>query len=123
MNVLLWALQVLAALMYGASGIMKIFMFDKISGDVPSFGAMPKQAWAALGVVELVCVIGLIVPAAMHRKPMLTIAAASVLALESLLFIWVHAKYRETGSIVMVIVLGLLMTFIAYGRFALSPIR
>jgi hypothetical protein len=123
MNVLLWVLQVLAALMYGASGIMKIFMFDKISGDVPSFGAMPKQAWAALGVVELVCVIGLIVPAAMHRKPMLTVAAASVLALESLLFIWVHAKYRETGSIVMVAVLGLLMAFIAYGRFAVSPIR
>jgi hypothetical protein len=29
MNILLWVLQVLAALLYGASGVMKTFMFDK----------------------------------------------------------------------------------------------
>ena len=44
MNILLWVLQILAALMYGASGYMKIFMFDKISGQVPSFGALPQEA-------------------------------------------------------------------------------
>ena len=62
MNILLWVLQVLAALMYGASGVMKVFMFDKISGQVPSFGALPRQAWMALGILELVCTVGLIVP-------------------------------------------------------------
>ena len=31
MNTLLWVLQILAALLYGASGVMKAFMFDKIS--------------------------------------------------------------------------------------------
>jgi hypothetical protein len=31
MNILLWVLQVLAALLYGASDVMKVFMFDKIS--------------------------------------------------------------------------------------------
>ena len=44
MNILLWVLQVLAALLYGASGVMKVFMFDKVSGDVPSFGALPREA-------------------------------------------------------------------------------
>src|SRR6185369_12608482 len=62
MNILLWVLQVLAALLYGASGVMKVFLFDKVSGDVPSFGALPRQARAALGIVELVCSVGLIVP-------------------------------------------------------------
>ena len=33
MHILLWVLQVLAALMYAASGVMKVFMFDKISGE------------------------------------------------------------------------------------------
>jgi len=33
MNTLLWVLQILGALMYAASGTMKVFMFDKISGD------------------------------------------------------------------------------------------
>jgi hypothetical protein len=122
MNILLWVLQVLAALAYGASGVMKVFMFDKISGDVPSFGALPREAWMALGVVELVCVVGLIVPAAIHWRPALTVAAAMVLAIESLVFIGVHAKYGEIGSIVMSGVLGLLMAFVAYGRMVLDPI-
>jgi hypothetical protein len=122
MNILLWVLQGLAALLYGASGVMKIFMFDKISADAPSFGALPREAWMALGVVELVCVVGLIVPSALRWYPVLTVVAAAVLALESLVFIWVHLKYDETGTLIMVVVLGLLMAFIAYGRMVLKPI-
>jgi hypothetical protein len=123
MNIVLWVLQGLAAALYAMSGVMKVFLFDKVSGDVPSFGALPKQAWMALGVVELVCVIGLIVPAALRWYPMLTVAAAAVLAVESLVFIGVHVKYKEVGPIVMCVVLGLMMGFVAYGRSALSPIR
>ena len=122
MNILLWILQVLAALLYGASGVMKVFMFDKISGQVPSFGALPREAWMALGILELVCTVGLIVPAACHWRPALTVVAATVLAIESLVFIGVHARYREIGSIIMSGVLGLVMTFIAYGRMVLKPL-
>ena len=122
MNVLLWVLQVLAALMYGASGVMKVFMFDKISGDVRSFGALPRRAWMALGILEIICTVGLIVPSALHWHAALTVVAATVLALESLVFIGVHIKYRETATIIMCIVLGLLMAFLAYGRMVLHPI-
>jgi len=122
MNILLWVLQILAALIYGASGIMKVFMFDKISADQPSFGALPKKVWAALGVLELVCVVGLIVPSVFHWHPKLTVVATATLALESLVFIWVHVKYGEIPPIIMSAVLGLLMAFIAYGRLALTPI-
>ena len=66
MNTLLWVLQILAALLYGPSGVMKIFMFDKISGQVPSFGALPREAWMVLGIIELICLVGLIVPAAFN---------------------------------------------------------
>ena len=122
MNNLLWVLQILAALLYGASGVMKVFMFEKVSGDVPSFGALPREAWMALGILELVCTVGLIVPAALRWHPALTVVAAAVLATESLVFIWVHVKYGETSSIIMSGVLGLLMAFIAYGRKVLKPI-
>ena len=121
MNILLWVLQVLAALLYGASGVMKVFMFDKISQDVPSFGALPRQVWMILGIVELVCTVGLIVPAAFHWQPRLTIVAATVLAVESLVFVGVHIKYHEVAPIIMSGVLGLLMAFIAFGRLVLSP--
>ena len=122
MNILLWVLQVLAALLYGASGVMKVFMFDQISGEVPSFGALPREAWMALGILELVCTVGLIVPAALRWRSRLTVLAATLLAIESLVFIGVHVKYREVPSMIMSGVLGLLMAFIAYGRMVLKPI-
>ena len=119
MNILLWVLQILAALLYGASGVMKVFLFDKVSSDVPSFGALPRAVWTMLGIVELVCVVGLIVPIAFHWHPSLTAVAAAVLAIESLVFIRVHVKYRETSSIVLSTVLGLIMVFVAYERMTL----
>ena len=122
MHILLWVLQVLAALLYAASGVMKVFMFDKVSKDVPSFGALPREAWMALGIVELICGVGLIVPAAFHWQPVLTVVAASILAVESLVFIGVHVKYGEVAPIVMSAVLGLVMAFVAYGRMILRPI-
>lgn len=122
MNILLWALQILAALLYGASGVMKVFMFDKISGDVPSFGALPRGAWTTLGILELICMVGLIIPAALRWMPTLTVLAATVLAIESLVFISVHVRYREVASIIMSGTLGLVMAFVAYGRMVLAPI-
>ena len=121
MNILLWILQVLAALLYAASGIMKVFLFDTIREQVPSFAALPRKAWMALGTMELVCTVGLIVPAALHWHSSLTALAAAVLACESLVFVWVHARYREIPPIVMSGVLGLLMAFLAYGRTVLEP--
>jgi len=122
MNILLWVLQILAALVFGSSGVMKVFMFDKVTQDVPSFGALPREAWMTLGILELVCTVGLIVPGAFHWQPKLTILAAAILALETLLFIWVHVKYHEVAPIIFSVVLGLLMAFIAYGRAILKPV-
>ena len=79
-------------------------------------------AWKALGILELICAVGLIVPAALHWQPMLTVVAAAILAMESLIFVWVHIKYRESTPIILSAVLGLLMAFIVYGRMLLKPI-
>jgi hypothetical protein len=68
------------------------------------------------------CAVGLIVPSALRWRPSLTVIAAAVLAVESLVFIGVHVKYREPAPIVMSATLGLLMAFIAYGRLILKPI-
>lgn len=122
MNILLWVLQILGAILFGSSGVMKVFLFDKISHDVPSFGALPRRVWMAMGILELVCTVGLVIPTAIPWHPNLTVLAASLLAMENVLFIWVHVKYREAGPSLMCTVLGLLMAFIAYGRWTLSPI-
>jgi uncharacterized membrane protein YphA (DoxX/SURF4 family) len=122
MNTLLWVLQVLAALLFAASGFMKVFMLDKVSEGVQSFGALPRQVWIGLGVLELVCTAGLIIPAVFHWHPSLTVVAAAVLAIETIVFVGVHVKYREVTPIIFSSVLGLVMAFIAYGRAVLKPI-
>ena len=122
MHTLLWVLQGLAALLYLASGVMKSFTFDRVKDQVPSFGALPRQAWMGLGLLELVCAVGLVVTAALRWNPTLTVVAAAILAIESVVFIWVQVTYRETGSILMSGGLGLTMAFVAYGRHALAPI-
>ena len=122
MNAFFWVLQIAGALLFAASGGMKVFMLEKVSHDVASFGALPKPAWTALGIVELVCTVGLIVPAALHWQPQLTVLAAAVLAAETLVFVWVHIKYREVVPIVFSTLLGVLMAFLAYGRAALAPL-
>ena len=122
MNILLWVLQVLAALLYASSGVMKVFLFDQVSQDVPSFGALPRGAWMILGILELVCTVGLIVPDAFHWQPPLTIMAATILAIESLIFVGVHVKYREVGPTLMSSALGILMAYIAFGRLVLHPV-
>lgn len=75
-----------------------------------------------LGVLELICTVGLILPSAFHWLPTLTVVAATILAIESLVFVWVHVKYREAAPIILSSILVLLMAFIAYGRMVLQPI-
>lgn len=62
-------------------------------------------------------------PAALRWHPSLTVAAAILLALESLVFIWVHVQYHEVPPIIFSAVLGLVMAFIACGRAVLVPLR
>jgi len=47
MNILLWALQILAALLYASAGVMKLFLSDKISEGVPLLGrhTFPMRAY------------------------------------------------------------------------------
>ena len=83
---------------------------------------LPREAWKTLGIMELICTVGLIVPSALRWRPALTVVAATILAIESLVFIGVHAKYREIAPIILCSVLGLVMAFIACGRMVLRPI-
>ena len=69
-----------------------------------------------------VCAVGLIIPGAFHWQPRLTILAATLLAVESLVFIGVHVRYSEVTPMILSSVLGLLMAFVAFGRMVLKPI-
>lgn len=122
MNVLLWILQVALALLYLAWGGYKFTNFAALANQV---SAIPPGGWRALGVVEMLGGLLLIVPAATRWMPFLTPVAAGVLALETLglaaLFARDSLKLAVTNPLVWALVMGLLVAFVAYGRYALRP--
>jgi hypothetical protein len=122
MNVLLWVLQVALAFLYLSGGAYKIFSFDELASRMV---ALPRGGWAALGVLEMVCGVLLIVPAAAKWMPVLTPLATAVLAVETLALAAVYARYSlqltVTNPLVWAATMGLLVAFVAYERYALTP--
>ena len=123
MNILLWVLQAALAFLYVAGGSFKVFKFDELARH---FTVLPHAGWRALGVLEVVGAVLLIVPAATHWMPILTLGAAALLALENLTLAAVLSRYstKLTAQNPMVwnLVIGLITAFVAYGRYALSPL-
>jgi hypothetical protein len=122
MNVLLWILQVVLALLYLAGGGFKTINPDDVAKQIT---ALPPGAWRALGVFEVVGAVLLIVPAAAKWMPVLTPLAAAALALETLALAALYARYSlalaATNPLVYAIPMGVMAVLVAYGRYSLSP--
>ena len=123
MNVLLWVIQVALALLYLAGGSYKASKYDALANQMR---ALPRGGWRVLGVLEMVGAVLLIVPAAANWMPILTPLAAAALALETLALAGLYARYSlklaATNPMVWAAVMGLLVAFVAYGRYALRPL-
>jgi len=123
MNVLLWFLQIALAFLYLSGGAYKTSKPDALAKQVRALSA---GGWRALGVVELAGGLLLVVPAALKWMPVLTPLAAAVLALETFFLAGLYArqslKLAATNPLVWAAVMGVMATFVAYGRYALSPL-
>lgn len=123
MNVLLWVLQVVLALLYFAGGAFKTFNPDDVAKQIT---ALPRAGWVALGVIEVLGAVLLIVPAALKWMPMLTPLAAAVLTLETLALAALYAsdslKLAATNPLVWAVPMGLMAALVAYGRYSIHPL-
>jgi VIT1/CCC1 family predicted Fe2+/Mn2+ transporter len=122
MNILLWVLQGILALLYLAGGGFKTAKADELTRISPS---VPRALWLPLGLVEIVGGIMLVAPMALGWKPHLTAIAAAVLAAETLLLAAIYAsksvKLVSANPMVWALVMGALVSFVAYGRYVLVP--
>lgn len=123
MNVVLWILQAVLALLYLSGGAFKTFSFDEVASQMT---AISRGGWGAIGVLEMVGAVLLIVPAATQWMPMLTPLAATVLAVETLSLAALFAQYSlklvVTNPLTWNLVMGVLVAFVAYGRYVLRPL-
>jgi len=120
MNILLWVLQIVLAL---HTAIGAVWKFSNSEQTVPALKAIPHRAWLALSVIELLCSVGLILPALSTPLAILAPIAAACIAAEMLLFSGLHVYSRDAnyGPMIYWLVVAALCGFIAYGRFVLKP--
>lgn len=121
MNILLWVLQILLALHTITGALWKLSHSEQ---TVPSLKAIPHGIWLALIVIELLCSLGLILPAISKRLGILAPVAATCIAAEMLLFsvVLLFSGVGDYGSLIYWLVVAAICIFIAYGRFSLKPL-
>jgi len=121
MDILLWVLQVFLALHTAVGAVWK---FSNSEQSVPSLRGLPHGAWLALSAVELLCCLGLIVPAFRKRMAVLAPVAAGCIAAEMLLFTGLHVSSGSTdqGPAIYWMVVAAICVFIVYGRVVLRPL-
>lgn len=122
-HITLWVAQVIlaAGLMFGA--VMKLFQpIGKLSAMWPWTGEVPVALVKATGIIDLLGMIGLIVPTLLRIKPALTpIAAMGVVTLMICASIF-HIARGEASEIGVNLFFAVIAVFIAWGRFRKAPI-
>jgi len=121
MNILLWVLQILLAL---HTVIGAVWKFSHSEQTVPSLNAIPHGVWLAMSVLELLCSLGLVLPAFNKSLAILAPIAALCIAAEMLLFSGLHVYSGDSkyGPMVYWLFVAALGALIAYGRFVLKPV-
>jgi uncharacterized membrane protein YphA (DoxX/SURF4 family) len=120
MTVVLWVLQILLALVFTGSGLVKL------NQNRDQLLANPNMAWVedvpqplvkTIGALEVLAALGLIVPPLLDIAPVLTPLAATGLALIMVGAIILHTRRRERQIIVLNVLLLVLAAIVAWGRF------
>lgn len=120
MNVALWILQGLVALLFGFAGSAKLFLpIDQLAKRFPWMAKVSPLFVRFLGVCELAGAVGLIAPEATAILPTLTPVAALGLSALMTCAIVFHVVRREMTSTVRAVVILLLVVAITIGRRAL----
>lgn len=121
MNRLLWVLQVLLAIVFVFSGISKLMMPDEMLTSPQS--PLPALFIRFISVCELLGAAGLVLPGLTHIRTYLTPLAAGLLTI--IMIGATVSTFLTFGPemTVLPLVVGLLVAFVAYGRWRLAPLE
>lgn len=127
MNIVLWILQGLLAVMFLLAGLMKA---TKAKDEIKKTGG-ERMAWVdsvsdsnlkLIGILEVLIGFGLVLPQLTGILPWLTSLAAVGFVCTMIGALLLHLQRKDgVQSLVTNIVLLLLAAFVAYGRFVLIP--
>lgn len=119
MNIVLWIVAAVLAVIFVAAGVMKMTRPKEVlaTSGLAWVEDVSAPTVKAIGAIELLGALGLILPAAVNIAPVLVPLAATGLALAMLCAIVTHVRRREPQAIVINVVLLVLAALVAWGRF------
>jgi uncharacterized membrane protein YphA (DoxX/SURF4 family) len=118
MNVVLWIVAGLLAVAFGAAGLMKLTQpKDKLAPNMAYVEDFSAGAIKAVGALEILAAVGLILPAVLDIAPVLVPLAALGLVIVMIGAAVVHARRGEHQMILTNVVLLVLAAVVAWGRF------
>jgi hypothetical protein len=110
MNILLWIVQGVLALLYLAGGAYKAVKPEDLAQTIP---AMSLMGWRAFGALEVAGAVLLVLPAILGRGQALTPMIAGVLAVETLVLAALYARQSYVVSVENPLVWALVMALAA----------
>lgn len=120
MNILLWVLQVLLAVVFIAHGLLLLMPPPDIAAQM--LMSLPRSFWVFLGVAELAAAIGLTLPGLTRVMPWLVSWAAAGIMIVMISATGYHIVRGENSSAAVTFVLLIMATFVAYMRLRVMPI-
>ena len=118
LNVLLWILQALLALLFLFAGVMKFVM---PVAEMTKQIALPGLFLHFIGACEILGAIGLVLPGILRIRTGLAPLAAGALVIIMIGATAVNLKLGQRGAALTTVVVGLLLVFVAYNRRRMPP--
>ena len=122
MHVTLWILQVVLAVVFAIAGVTHFLPPEGLPESMRGVAEMPAGAPYFIGAVEILAVLGLILPGLTGIQTRLTPLAGAGLILVMVGAMAWHAQREEFPNIVVNVVLAAIAAFVAYGRWRLRPL-
>jgi uncharacterized membrane protein YphA (DoxX/SURF4 family) len=123
MNTALWVAQILLALVFAGSGISKLVQpYEKLAAQMGYVNDYTPGAIRAIGTLEVLGALGVILPALTGILPWLSPLAAGGLAVNMGGATSTHLRRKEVPMMIFNLVLIVLAMFVVYGRLALVPL-
>ena len=120
MNIALWIIQALLALLFLFAGGMKLILpIEEMTQQIP----MPGLFLRFIGVCEMLGGLGLVLPWLLGIRPGLTPLAAVGLVIIMIGATVTTIIIGQVATSILPLVVGILCLFVAYGRWRLAPAR
>jgi hypothetical protein len=120
MTYALWIVQAVLALLFLFAGGMKLVLpLEKLAGPI----ALPGAFLRFIGIAEVLGAVGLILPSLFRIRPGLTPLAAMGLVIIMIGATALTLATGDVGQTLIPLVVGLLLLFVAYGRWRWAPIH